>query len=893
MATIRAQPKKEVPGTVLATLEYQWKIAHQYMANNQSSLSRQVLRCLLQMASENQFVLHPSVVQKMCTFCGTLYVPEETCHVRLQGTIKTKKGNPTSTIQEGYPAVVDGGRAAQDDAVVKSNRKPNVCGRGRTLHNPNLAAGKSIRNRFRQCNETTTLSHEHPGLSNRTRAFHNSHSRMGMPSNTSTVVMHCTYCSRNSIFAGGLRNERKTVVKKVLIAGNERPSSNYARPIASKAKSMEQSFGASVQHKVGADSSGKEKQRKAIQSSGIPTAKNGKITQNSKKGKKGLKAILQKNAREAQGAASGGDPRWASVNLGVFVCVECSGCHRELGTHVSKIKSVTHDKWDANQIMHLQRIGNEEVNNIYLAKLPKHSQFTAGDKNHIYAKYVQKRWFDVNGTGISSMTTEVASGSNANGGNTSRSNTSSASPPSLAPGEQQELSQKYSHQLVQLQGMGLTNLVYNLAALKKAHGDVGAAIDDLFANPPPEEPKAPEPASTESKSKTSTANAMSTLEGMGFTNKIACSQALRQADGDVQSAAEILLEAQGKAPQTDAAPQQAATSNAGMNTTPAQPMDQLADIFGSISTADTPSQPQSAQQYNSQPFAQQQQQQPQQQQQYQQPQAAQAQSGNPYVQAQAQQHQATPSRQENSWAQYDQQQAATAQPPSHATGTLPATTSPAPNGAQSQAQTQSPSAGGLPPALVAEGSSDPQPAQSETAEETAKRANKKNTADIMSLFSNAVSSMQTPQPQYNQQYGQQVAYQPQPYGQQAGGYGNQMYGGYGGYQQGGYGAPQQQMYGQPQQQQGYGGYGQQPQAYGMGGYDQQQSQQQYGMQYGMQGSPQPQAPGSAAGANAGAPIWTPQQLQGQGQQAQSANSNRSSATQSSANGYDNVNPFAQ
>jgi hypothetical protein len=38
-------------------------------------------------------------------------------------------------------------------------------------------------------------------------------------------------------------------------------------------------------------------------------------------------------------------PRWASVNIGVFVCIKCSGIHRSLGSHISKVKSVSLDKW--------------------------------------------------------------------------------------------------------------------------------------------------------------------------------------------------------------------------------------------------------------------------------------------------------------------------------------------------------------------------------------------------------------------------------------------------------------------------------------------------------------------------------------------------------------------
>ena len=37
------------------------------------------------------------------------------------------------------------------------------------------------------------------------------------------------------------------------------------------------------------------------------------------------------------------DPDWASLNLGVLLCIECSGVHRQLGVHVSKVRSCTLD----------------------------------------------------------------------------------------------------------------------------------------------------------------------------------------------------------------------------------------------------------------------------------------------------------------------------------------------------------------------------------------------------------------------------------------------------------------------------------------------------------------------------------------------------------------------
>lgn len=39
------------------------------------------------------------------------------------------------------------------------------------------------------------------------------------------------------------------------------------------------------------------------------------------------------------------DPDWASINLGTIVCIECSGIHRNLGTHLSRVRSLDLDEW--------------------------------------------------------------------------------------------------------------------------------------------------------------------------------------------------------------------------------------------------------------------------------------------------------------------------------------------------------------------------------------------------------------------------------------------------------------------------------------------------------------------------------------------------------------------
>lgn len=44
------------------------------------------------------------------------------------------------------------------------------------------------------------------------------------------------------------------------------------------------------------------------------------------------------------------DPNWASINLGVLICIECSGIHRSMGVHISKIRSFTLDKFEPDYI---------------------------------------------------------------------------------------------------------------------------------------------------------------------------------------------------------------------------------------------------------------------------------------------------------------------------------------------------------------------------------------------------------------------------------------------------------------------------------------------------------------------------------------------------------------
>ncbi|XP_042640178.1 arf-GAP with GTPase, ANK repeat and PH domain-containing protein 1 isoform X12 [Tyto alba] len=89
------------------------------------------------------------------------------------------------------------------------------------------------------------------------------------------------------------------------------------------------------------------------------------------------------------------NPDWASLNLGALMCIECSGIHRNLGTHLSRVRSLDLDDWPLELIKVMSSIGNELANSVWEESSQGHmkpsSDSTREEKERwIRAKYEQK-----------------------------------------------------------------------------------------------------------------------------------------------------------------------------------------------------------------------------------------------------------------------------------------------------------------------------------------------------------------------------------------------------------------------------------------------------------------------------------------------------------------------
>ncbi|KAI9203323.1 uncharacterized protein BJ171DRAFT_600182 [Polychytrium aggregatum] len=196
-----------------------------------------------------------------------------------------------------------------------------------------------------------------------------------------------------------------------------------------------------------------------------------------------------------------------------------------MGTHISKIKSITLDSWTPEQIQVMVQHGNRKVQEMYnpTNALPPPNASDGEIEYFIRTKY-EKRTL-------------------ANPGARSKNY--------VEPPTQAELSM-YSYQIKTLAGMGFTDQNKCVYALKRAKGALDQAVDILVNMADASASGSPNPAPNTSQSGPSTDarealmrvldDAIAKLRAMGFSDSEECKQALRQANGSIEAAANILLD---------------------------------------------------------------------------------------------------------------------------------------------------------------------------------------------------------------------------------------------------------------------------------------------------------------------------------------------------------------
>eukprot|EP01084_Bolivina_argentea_P144658 253740_1 len=93
-------------------------------------------------------------------------------------------------------------------------------------------------------------------------------------------------------------------------------------------------------------------------------------------------------------------PGWADISRGILICINCSGVHRNLGTHVSKVQSLTLDNWKQEWVDKMQS-SNLEFNKKYEYHVDKkYMKPTMKTRRELRDKYIRLKYIGVKDYGV-------------------------------------------------------------------------------------------------------------------------------------------------------------------------------------------------------------------------------------------------------------------------------------------------------------------------------------------------------------------------------------------------------------------------------------------------------------------------------------------------------------
>jgi len=90
------------------------------------------------------------------------------------------------------------------------------------------------------------------------------------------------------------------------------------------------------------------------------------------------------------------NPAWGDIHFGVFVCFDCAGSHRSMGTHISFVRSTTFDQWSEHNLKKMIVGGNARAAEYFskyglrISKSKSHTDFYDSKVAKRYKEQIEK-----------------------------------------------------------------------------------------------------------------------------------------------------------------------------------------------------------------------------------------------------------------------------------------------------------------------------------------------------------------------------------------------------------------------------------------------------------------------------------------------------------------------